>query len=211
MSLKKVWIFPKVFNGLPKAYGWVVRLLLNFYVWSGPRVNIERCDITVEPLQGGLDNAVPLEPLESLQVLSVPVGQVGGSAPHHLSIALTDLHSSRSLLDRNLPPNQLLEPLPARRYSEVTPSVSSRMTLTSPPTVRTALRVADHLPHLYQDAVHAGRLTPAGHALLLQQTVGHGHTVAQTGVVVLLRVAPPPAEVLHAAAHGGEDQQGYEP
>ena len=56
-------------------------------------------------------------------------------------------------------------------------------------------RVADHLAHLYEDAVHAGRhAAPApGHApglRLPEQGVGDGHAVAERGVVIVLRFLP---------------------
>ena len=80
----------------------------------------------------------------------------------------------------------------------------------SPAAVRAAFWVADHLPHLYQDAVHAGLARGPPWTLLLLQTVGHRHAVAQAGVVVRVRLPPPSADVLQAAAHGSEDQQGDE-
>ena len=88
--------------------------------------------------------------------------------------------------------------------------------------------VADHLAHLYEDAVHAGGQRPAGHRLLAEQVVGDGDTVAEARVVVLLvpvltnqrrpaghvTSCPPitahlasAAEVLHPAAHGCQHQQ----
>ena len=56
--------------------------------------------------------------------------------------------------------------------------------------------IADHLAHLYEDAVHAGRhaATPPGHAPSLrlpEQGVGDGHAVAKRGVVVILGLLPP--------------------
>ena len=78
--------------------------------------------------------------------------------------------------------------------------------LTSPSTVRTSLGVANHLTHLYEDTVHAGRLVLTGKTFLLHQTVGDGHTVANTGVVVIA-VTPPPAHVLHPTAHRRQHQQ----
>ena len=75
-----------------------------------------------------------------------------------------------------------------------------------PAAVWTSLRVANHLTHLYEDTVHAGRLGLADKTLLLQQTVGHGHTVANTRVVVIA-VVPPPAHILHSTAHRRQDQQ----
>ena len=75
-----------------------------------------------------------------------------------------------------------------------------------PAAVWTSLRVANHLTHLYEDTVHAGRLGLADKTLLLQQTVGHGHTVANTGVVVIA-VVPPPAHILHSTTHGRQHQQ----
>ena len=76
----------------------------------------------------------------------------------------------------------------------------------APATVGTALRVANHLTHLYEDTVHAGRLALAGETLLLQETVGHGHAVANTRVVVIA-VVPPPAHVLHSTTHRRQHQQ----
>ena len=88
--------------------------------------------------------------------------------------------------------------------------------------------VADHLAHLYEDAVHAGGQRPAGHRLLAEQVVGDGDTVAEARVVVLLvpvltnqrrpsghvTSCPPitahlasAAEVLHPTAHGCQHQQ----
>ena len=56
--------------------------------------------------------------------------------------------------------------------------------------------VADHLAHLYEDAVHAGRHTPptpGPHARALrlpEQGVGDGHAVAERGVVIVLGLLP---------------------
>ena len=76
----------------------------------------------------------------------------------------------------------------------------------------TFLRVADHLPHLYEDAVHAGGLArPAGRRLLLEQRVGDGDTVAEGGVVIIvIPTSPPSAKVLHSTSHGCQHQESYE-
>ena len=57
-------------------------------------------------------------------------------------------------------------------------------------------RVADHLAHLYEDAVHAGghAAPPPRHAPSLrlpEQGVGDGHAVAKRGVVIILGLLPP--------------------
>ena len=81
----------------------------------------------------------------------------------------------------------------------------------NPATIRTLLRVTDHLSHLDEDAVHAGGLRPAGGRLLLQQVVGDCDTVTEWGVIIIvISTTSSSAEVLHPTSHSCQHQESYE-
>ena len=77
--------------------------------------------------------------------------------------------------------------------------------------VGAALGVAHHLPHLYQDAVHAGpQPEPRPRALLLDEAVAGGREAELGGGHLVLVSAAAPAQVPHPATHRRQHQQGDE-
>ena len=73
-------------------------------------------------------------------------------------------------------------------------------------TVWTPLSVADHLAHLYQDTVHARRLSSTHGIVFLQKSVGDCYTVSKWRCVILIISGPSSAKISQPTAHRCQHQ-----